>query len=90
MIVRTVNRHSAITITFGSHFCVFVKIPPQNGDFVRGVVSKRPITGRISKRGFENGDLATSIRRALSARSVLRVLTSPMEDVDIVNEEDNE
>ena len=29
VIVRTVNRHSAITITFGSHFCVFVKIPPK-------------------------------------------------------------
>ena len=38
----------------------------QNGDFVRGVLSKRPITGRISKRGFENGDLAASIRRALT------------------------
>ena len=37
----------------------------QNGDLGRGVVSKRPIPGRISKRGFENGDLAASIRRAL-------------------------
>ena len=28
VIVRTVNWQSAITITFGSHFCVFVKTPP--------------------------------------------------------------
>ena len=29
----------------------------QNGDSVRGVVSKRPITGRISKRGFSRFDM---------------------------------
>ena len=40
MIVRTVNRHSAITITFGSHFCVFVKTPPNPIYLIPQVFSK--------------------------------------------------
>ena len=42
----------------------------QNGDFFDVVVSKRPITCCFSKRGFENGAFAASIRRAFNkARS---------------------